>query len=86
MSGIREITEQTMIDAHKAGMAYWQRNKPHNATDDNLRSLARSCGWHDANNDAWLAGFKGAQRRETNPRVPTFREAFGFCAYGEDND
>lgn len=57
-------SEKSMIAAHKAGMAYWQRNKPIGATEDSLASLARSCGWRDEDNAAWLAGFYGAKRRE----------------------
>jgi len=64
MTGIRETTEESMIAAHKAGMAYWQRNKPWEATLPNLRALARSCGWHGDDCDAWVAGFYGAKRRE----------------------
>ena len=64
MSGLHETTEATMIEAHKAGMAYWQRNKPHQATRDSLASHARSCGWYDENNEAWLAGFYGAAKRD----------------------
>jgi hypothetical protein len=65
MTRLRETTEQTMIAAHKAGMAYWNRNKPQDATRENLESLARSCGWHGADNESWLAGFYGAKRRTT---------------------
>ncbi len=64
MSGLRETNEQTMIAAHQAGMAYWKRNKPMNATWDNLASLARSCGWHGEDNVSWLAGFYGAKSRD----------------------
>jgi hypothetical protein len=62
--GLRETSEATMIAAHQAGMAYWKRNKPTLATNENLESLARSCGWHGEDNVAWLAGFYGAKHRE----------------------
>lgn len=58
------MTEATMVAAHQAGMAYWRRNKPYDATPDALASLARSCGWHGEDNDAWLAGFYGAKQRQ----------------------
>ena len=58
-----ETNEQTMIAAHKAGQAYWNRNKPYDATRENLESLARTCGWHGENNVAWLAGYYGAKQR-----------------------
>lgn len=63
MSGIREINEQSMINAHKAGRAFYKRNKP-NARRSDLESVARSCGWHDEDCTAWLAGFYGEQTRE----------------------
>jgi hypothetical protein len=62
-SGIRETSERTMIEAHKAGVAFWRNNRPVNASPDSLASVARSCGWHDADAVAWLAGFYGAQHR-----------------------
>jgi hypothetical protein len=58
-----ETSEQTMVAAHQAGMAYWKRNKPSDATRESLESLARSCGWHGADCEAWVAGFYGAKRR-----------------------
>ena len=61
-NGLREINEVSMIAAHKAGMVYWQRNKPYDATRESLESLARSCGWHGADNEAWLAGFYGVKK------------------------
>lgn len=64
MTGLHEVNEDSMIAAHQAGMAYWRRNKPRDATPDNLASLARSCGWHGEDNAAWLAGFYGARRRD----------------------
>ena len=69
MNGLHETTEATMIEAHKAGAAYWNRNKPHNATRDALELLARSCGWHGEDNAAWLAGFYGARQRETGRQL-----------------
>jgi hypothetical protein len=63
MSGLYEINEQTIADARKSGAAYWDRNKPYNATRNDLERLARSCGWHDADNVAWLEGFYEAKDR-----------------------
>ena len=63
MTSLRETTEETMVAAHKAGMAYWKQNKPYYTTAEDLASLARSCGWHGEDNAAWLAGFYGAKRR-----------------------
>lgn len=60
---MRETTETTMIEAHKAGAAYWRRNKPVDATREALESLARSCGWHGEDCTAWLAGFYGEKSR-----------------------
>lgn len=86
-TGLRQTTEQTMIAAHQAGVAYWKRNKSEGATDDSLALLARSCGWHGEDNTAWLAGYKGAQRRETtrpcahNTMVPNDSETHAWkCA------
>lgn len=62
--GIRETTEESMVAAHKAGLAYWQRNKPRDASRDQLESLARSCGWHGVDCDSFIAGVLGAKRRE----------------------
>ena len=31
---------------------------------DNLKSLARSCGWHGEDAISWIAGFYGAKLRE----------------------
>ncbi len=76
MTGLRETTERTMIAAHKAGMTYWQRNKPVDTTPDNLASLARSCGWHGEANRAWIAGYYGARQRETGQTLSQ-RERFG---------
>jgi hypothetical protein len=57
------MTEQTMVEAHQAGMAYWKRNQPITTSRYNLESLARSCGWHGEDTAAWVAGFYGAKRR-----------------------
>jgi hypothetical protein len=65
-AGLRETNEQTMIQAHRAGMAYWRMNRPHDATKEALASHARTCGWHGADNEAWVAGFYGAKRRDTH--------------------
>lgn len=63
---MRETTEATMAEAHKAGMAYWKRNRTVDATRDQLASLARSCGWHGEDNASWLAGYYGAQQRDNS--------------------
>jgi hypothetical protein len=63
MSGLYEITEDSMVAAHKAGIAYWQRNTPIGATADNIESLARSLGYHEGDMYAFIAGFFGARRR-----------------------
>ncbi len=60
---IRETNEETMVQAHKAGVAYWNCNRPCEATREGLESLARSCGWHGDDMDSWVAGFYGAKRR-----------------------
>jgi hypothetical protein len=61
-----ETNETTLIEAHKAGCAYWRANRPmgKGVTVNKLASLARSCGWHGADCEAWLAGFFGEKRRE----------------------
>ena len=64
MSGLYEISEQSMIAAHKAGMAYWNRNRPSVTDKLLLLSFAQSCGWHDEDAAAWLAGYFGAKRRD----------------------
>lgn len=63
------MSEATMIEAHKAGIAYWEHNKPTEASRESLESLARSCGWHGEDSDAWLAGFYGARRRDGKPEA-----------------
>ena len=45
MSGLTEITEASMVAAHQAGMAYWNRNKPYDATPENVKMLARTLGY-----------------------------------------
>lgn len=65
--GLREVNEESMIAAHKAGVDYWNRNKPYNADYASLESLARSCGYYGDDNAAWLAGFYGAKRRAPAP-------------------
>ena len=69
MAGLCKVTEQSMIEAHQAGMIYWKRNKPRDATDSSLRPLAQSLGWHDGDMYAFVAGFYGAQRREQTGEV-----------------
>ena len=67
MTGLRETNEATMVEAHKAGRAYWRNNRPPDAvTLESLAALARSCGWHGADNEAWLAGYYGERRREVS--------------------
>jgi hypothetical protein len=63
MSGLTEITEASMVAAHQAGMAYWNRNKPYDATPENIKMLARTLGYHDADNESFCAGFYGAKKR-----------------------
>ena len=65
MKSLTEITEDSMIAAHTAGQAYWNRNKPRAASNESIESLARSLGYHDGNALAFCAGLYGAQRRET---------------------
>jgi hypothetical protein len=62
---LRVSNEQTLIAAHKAGIAYWRNNRPVDATREALESHARSCGWHGADNTAWIAGYYGELRRMT---------------------
>ena len=64
-----EVTEATMIAAHKAGIAYWRNNRPHDATSVALLSLARSCGWHGENEAAWLAGYYAERLRSLKADV-----------------
>lgn len=64
VSGLYETTLETMLEANKAGAAYWNRNKPRDATREGLNSVARSCGWHGKDCVAWVDGFYGAVRRD----------------------
>ena len=55
--------EERMLAAHRAGRAYWTRNRP--ADRANVESVARSCGWGD---DAellalWMAAYFGERAR-----------------------
>ena len=64
---MEQATEQSMIEAHKAGRAYWRMNRPHwSVTRDMLRFHARTCGWQGEDNDAWLAGYYGEMARNTS--------------------
>jgi hypothetical protein len=66
-TGLRETNEQTMIEAHKAGMAFWRQAKLTSVTDVARHTLewhARTCGWHGADNIAWIAGYYGAMARD----------------------
>jgi len=64
-----EVTEATMIAAHKAGVAYWRMNQPAEATREALESHARSCGWHGEDNYAWLSGYYSERLRSLHARV-----------------
>jgi hypothetical protein len=57
------MNEQTLVAAHKAGIAYWRMNRPVDATRDGLASHARTCGWDGEATDSWLAGYYGERRR-----------------------
>lgn len=66
--GIQQMTnritnEAKMIEAHSAGRAYWRMNRPHEATAENLASMARTLGWTGELETAWLAGFFGEKQR-----------------------
>jgi hypothetical protein len=65
MRGLTDVTEDSMIAAHKAGIAYWNRNKPGGASNESIESLARSLGYHDGDMLAFCAGLYGAERRAT---------------------
>lgn len=54
-------TENALIDAHNAGVAYWVRNKPYDATSESLTSYARTLGWHGDCETWWLIGFYSAK-------------------------
>lgn len=62
MNGIRETNEASMIAAHKAGAAYWKRNRP-DINRAQIESLARSCGFHGEDAVAYVAGFIGEKNR-----------------------
>jgi hypothetical protein len=54
--------ETNMITAHKAGRAYWCNNRPE--ATSGLETVARSCGWSDAELlAAWMAGYYGERAR-----------------------
>jgi hypothetical protein len=54
--------EALMIEAHKAGRAYWRNNQP--ADRANVEQVARSCGWSDPELlAAWMAGYFGERAR-----------------------
>ena len=63
IESLRETTEATMIEAHKAGVTFWRYNRTHDAKREALSELARTCGWHGEDNVAWLAGYYGEQKR-----------------------
>jgi hypothetical protein len=69
IGNLYETTEATLVAAHKNGAAYWTRNRTLAATKDRLSSLARSIGFHGQENEAWLAGYYGAKRRDQNARI-----------------
>jgi hypothetical protein len=51
------------LAARLAGAAYWRCNRPHEASHENLESLARVCGWRDDEIAAWLDGYYEAMER-----------------------
>ena len=57
MTGLREVDAASLARAYAAGASYWQRNKPYDASSENLAQVARSCGWHGDDTAAWLAGY-----------------------------
>ena len=61
---MQDENERRLLEAHQAGRAYWRMNRPHDATRENLASLARSCGWSGELCEVWLAGFYGAKSRD----------------------
>lgn len=73
ISSLHETTDATLIEAHKAGMAYWVRNMPDGASRVSLEMLARSCGWHEAECEAWVAGYYGARGRSIVRYTPDER-------------
>jgi hypothetical protein len=62
MLSLRETTDDSLLEARKAGAAYWRRNRPSNAACRGLPGLARSCGWHGPELAQWLAGYYEARR------------------------
>jgi hypothetical protein len=67
MSGLTEVAENTMMMSHLAGRHYWKRNRPYDATEEGIASLARSRGWHGGDCYAFVAGFFGEKRRDQRP-------------------
>ena len=63
MSGLYEVTEESMILAHKAGQDYFKRNLNSDPSENDLAMLGRSLHWHDADNYAFIAGYFGAKHR-----------------------
>jgi hypothetical protein len=61
MSGLYEVTTESMAQAREMGARYWKRNKCYDAPHDSLAFLARSVHCHDGDNYAWLAGFYQAK-------------------------
>lgn len=63
-----ETAEATLVAAHKAGQAYWHFHRMLPGMREipvaNLAGVARSCGWHGRDCEAWLAGFHGARNRD----------------------
>jgi hypothetical protein len=80
MFNLSTLPRTTTVEAHKAGMAYWRMNRPHDATREGLASHARSCGCHDEDIVAWLAGFYGAKRRDISKAK---MQEYAAKAYGE---
>jgi hypothetical protein len=66
ISGRSEPDAGSLNDAHAAGAAYWQHHRMLPGTGSipiaNLAGVARSCGWHGADCEAWLTGFDDARR------------------------
>jgi hypothetical protein len=67
LGNLYETTEATLVAAHKAGCAYWRRNRTM-ATDDmrKLESLARTLGYHGEEQLCFMSGLLGTKRREGN--------------------
>jgi hypothetical protein len=64
MTGLHESTMESRVRAHKAGATYWALNKPYDSNSESLAQVARSCGWHGDDMEAWLAGYWQAMSRE----------------------